>query len=104
MCIYLFLFLSTCAKVFNCYYNYLEKTKSIEYKKMYNIIMNKGSIDKDIYNRTISDHVVKIFCKIAKKYAINLDTITDHEFNKIYKKYVKYVIYKANMTMLEKVR
>ena len=42
---------------------------------MYNIIMNKGSIDKDLYKRTISEDVVKIFCKIAKKYTINLYTI-----------------------------
>lgn len=94
MYLYFLLLLSTCVGISNYYYQL--KIESVEHIKMYDIIMNKGSIDKDLYKRTISDDVVKIFCKIAKKYTINLDTITDHEFNKIYKKYVKYVIHKAN--------
>jgi spore coat protein CotF len=94
MYLYFLLFLSTCVGISNYYHQ--AKIESIEHKKMYNIIMNKGSIDKDIYKRTISDDVVKIFCDIAKKYTINLDTISDHEFDKIYKKYLKYVIDKAN--------
>lgn len=95
MYVYLLLLLLTFIGLLN-YYQF-EKTKTLEHEKMFNIIINKGSIDKDIYNRTISNDVVKIFCKIANKYNVNLDTITDDQFDKIYKKYVKYVIRKANM-------
>ena len=77
----------------------LEQEKIIlEQKKMYDIIMSKGSIDKDPYNRTISEFVVKKFYSIAKKYSIKLDTITDNEFDFIYKKYIKYQIHKNNKT------
>jgi hypothetical protein len=68
----------------------------LEQEKMSNIIISKGSINNDPYKRNISELVVKKFCLIAKKYSINLDTITDDEFNFIYKKYVKYFIRKNN--------
>ncbi len=54
--------------------------------------MLTGSIDQDPYKRTIEKDVAKKFCHIAKKYSINLDTITDNEFDFIYKKYVEYII------------
>ena len=66
MYLYFLLFLSSCVGISNYYYQV--KIESAEHKKMYNIIMNKGSIDKDLYKRTISEDVVKIFCKIAKKF------------------------------------
>lgn len=65
-----------------------------EYEKMYKIIEIVSGLDKDPYNRTISPKVVKKFCKIAKSKSINLDTITDAEFDLIYKTYTDYLIKK----------
>jgi hypothetical protein len=92
MYICLLLVLSTSIVIYQHYQN--QKKLTLEQEKMYNIIMSKGSIDKDPYNRTISESVAKKFYKIAKKYSINLDKITDNEFDFIYKKYVKYLIQK----------
>jgi hypothetical protein len=65
-----------------------------EYNKMYKIIELASGLDKDRYNRKISPNVVKKFCKIAKKYSIDLDIITDEQFNFIYIKYTEYLIKK----------
>ncbi len=65
-----------------------------EYNKMYKIIELASGLDKDPYDRKISPKVVRKFCKIAKKYTINLNTITDDEFDFIYKKYTEYLIKK----------
>lgn len=65
-----------------------------EYEKMYKIIETIGELDKDPYKRTISPKVVFKFCKIAKSKSINLDTITDAQFDLIYKIYTNYLIQK----------
>lgn len=70
------------------------KEKQNDIEKMYNIIMIKGNIYNDQYNRTVSYDVAKKFYKIAKKYSINIDNVTDDEFDFIYKKYVKQMIKK----------
>lgn len=90
--IYIYLTLFLTAKI--GIYKFYTDTVLHEEEQMYNIIMTKGSIDKDLYNRTISNDVIKKFCKIARKYSININTLTDDEFNFIYKKYVKYIIKK----------
>jgi hypothetical protein len=77
------------------YYNLITNDKNInEYDKMYKIIELASSLDKDPYNRKISSKVVKKFCKIAKKYSIELDNITNEQFDFIYKNYTKYLIKK----------
>ena len=67
---------------------------NIEYKKMYKIIELASGIDKDPYNRKISPKVVLKFCQIAKSKSINLDTMTDEEFDLIYEIYTNYLIHK----------
>ena len=66
------------------------------YIKMYKIIETKGKLDKDLYKRKISSKVIKKFCKIAKKYSINLDTISDLQFDFIYRKSVSKLLKKHN--------
>jgi hypothetical protein len=66
-----------------------------EYDKMYKIIERASELDKDPYSRKISSDVVNKFCEIAKNKSINLDTITDKEFDEIYAKYVEYTISKC---------
>jgi hypothetical protein len=103
--LYFFFVVSTIIIFYNCFiYNTQEKldtnrkvkNRSIQYKKMYKIIESKGEIDKDPYNRSIDVNVVKKFCKIANKYAINLDQITEMQFDFIYRKYVRSIIKKYN--------
>lgn len=101
--IYLLLLLSVSVIIYKCDFfesnkkNIVNKEKfTLEQEKMYNIIMLKGSIYHDPYKRTIRKSVVKKFCNIAKKYSINLDTITSDEFDFIYKKYVDHMIDKYN--------
>lgn len=65
-----------------------------DYEKMYKIIEIASELDKDPYKRKISPKVVIKFCKIAKSKSINLDTITDVEFDLIYKTYTDYLIQK----------
>ena len=48
---------------------------------MYKIIEFTSGLDKDPYNRKISPKVVLKFCQIAKSKSINLDIMTDEEFN-----------------------
>ncbi len=80
---YLLLLLSVSVSIYK--YDFFESNKNnivnqekftLEQEKMYNIIMLKGLIHQDPYKRTIRKSVVKKFCNIAKKYSINLDTIT----------------------------
>jgi hypothetical protein len=80
-----------------CFYKYKEiKTHTdkyrCEYKKMYRIIELASGLDSDPYNRKISPKVVKKFCKIAHEYSIDLDNITDGQFDFIYKTYSEYLI------------
>lgn len=70
------------------------KSYDNEYDKMYKIIERASELDKDPYSRKISSDVVNKFCEIAKNKSINLDTITDEEFDEIYAKYVEYTISK----------
>jgi len=72
----------------------IKKEKNNKYEKMYKIIELAGDLNNDIYNRKISPQVVLKFCKIAKKYSIDLDNITDEQFNLIYKSYTDYLIKK----------
>ena len=65
-----------------------------EYYKMYNIIKKASGLDKDPYGRTISPRVVKKFCRIAKNKSINLDNMTEEQFDTIYKNYTEYLIEK----------
>lgn len=67
-------------------------SNSIQYKKMYKIIETKGNLDKDPYDRTIEPKVVSIFSRIAENLNFDLDNLTDHEFDIIYKKYIEYKI------------
>jgi hypothetical protein len=69
-------------------------TNKYEYNKMYRIIELAGGLDKDPYNRKISSKVVYKFCNIAKTYSIDLNNITDEQFDFIYKKYTEYLIKK----------
>ena len=64
------------------------------YEQMYKIIETAGKLDKDPYDRTIDPKIVIYFCKIANLYSINLETITESEFDFIYKKYIEYQIKK----------
>ena len=68
---------------------YLDSDK---YQKMYQIIEKNSGFDK--YCRKISPDVVKKFCKIAKIKSINIDNITDEQFDIIYKIYTEYLISK----------
>lgn len=63
-----------------------------EYLKMYNIIEKASGLDKDPYGRKISPRVVKKFCRIAKNKSINLDNITEEQFDTIYRTYTEYLI------------
>lgn len=63
-----------------------------EYLKMYNIIEKASELDKDPYGRKISPRVVKKFCRIAKNKSINLDNITEEQFDTIYRTYTEYLI------------
>jgi len=98
----LFIMVSSCIVLLNIcefglYQNKLinlNGEKKIQQDKMYKIIELAGGLDKDPYNRKISPNVVKKFCKIATKYSINLDNITDKQFDFIYKKYTDYLIKK----------
>jgi hypothetical protein len=76
--------------------NKANKNKKKMYKQMYKIIETKSGIDKDPYNRKIDYKVVKKFCSIADKININLETISDKEFDLIYKNYCEYLIEKYN--------
>lgn len=67
-----------------------------EYVQMNKIIEKAGGLDKDLYGRKISPHVVKKFCHIAKNKSIDLNNITDKEFDMIYKTYTEYLIDKCN--------
>ncbi len=75
-----------------------DETKKIDlitkedFEKMYRIIEIKGGIDKEPWKRKISSKVVKKFCKIALANKINLDLITDKQFDFIYCTYTDYLI------------
>lgn len=59
------------------------------YNKMYNIIETTGGLDTDLYGRKINSNVVNSFCEIAQKYSIDLDNITNDEFDFIYRTYTE---------------
>lgn len=63
-----------------------------EYLKMYNIIEKASGLDKVPYGRKISPRVVKKFCRISKNKSINLDNITEEQFDTIYRTYTEYLI------------
>jgi len=78
------------------YYNIIMSEEY--YKKIHDILFEKSGSDKDPYNRQLSKKVVNKFCKIAKRMNISLeDTVSDKQFDIIYKKYVKYQIKKYSM-------
>lgn len=77
------------------YINHKLNEKNKYYKKIHDLLYEKSSLDKDLYNRQLSKKTVKEFSKIAKKLEIKLDDyITDEMFDKIYLNYVKYQIKK----------
>ena len=63
-----------------------------EHLRMNNIIEKAGGLDKDLYGRKISPHVIKKFCHIAKNKSIDLNNITDEEFDIIYITYTEHLI------------
>lgn len=65
-----------------------------EYHQMNNIIEKAGGLDNDLYGRKISPHVVKKFCHIAKNKSIDLNNITEEQFDTIYRTYTEYLILK----------
>lgn len=65
-----------------------------EYRQMYNIIEKASGLDKDPYGRKISPRVVKKFCHIARNKSIDLNNITEEEFDIIYRTYSEYLIEK----------
>lgn len=65
-----------------------------EYHKMYDIIEKASELDKDPYGRKISPCVVKKFCQIARNKSIDLNNITEEEFDIIYRTYIEYLIEK----------
>jgi hypothetical protein len=65
-----------------------------EYCQMYNIIEKASGLDKDPYGRKISPHVVKKFCHIARNRAIDLNNMTEKQFDTIYRTYTEYLIEK----------
>ena len=74
--------------------NYINQ-KNKYYKKIHDLLYEKSSLDKDLYNRQLSKKTIKQFSKIAKKSGIKLDDyVTDEMFDKIYLDYVKYQIKK----------
>ena len=63
-----------------------------EYLQMNNIIEKVGGLDKDPYKRKISPCVVKNFCRIARNKSIDLDNITEEQFDIIYRTYTEYLV------------
>lgn len=63
-----------------------------EYHQMNNIIEKAGGLYKDPYGRKISHDVVKKFCHIARNKSIDLNNITNKEFDIIYRTYTEYLI------------
>ena len=83
MCLYILIII-----IINIYiYNYKY------YQKIYNVLYEKGELNKDPYKRQLSSKVVIEFCKIAQKLNIKLyDEITNIQFDNIYKIYIEYQI------------
>jgi hypothetical protein len=66
---------------------------------MNNMIEQVVRLDKDPYGRKISSRLIKKFCNIAKNKSIDLNNITNEEFDIIYRTYTEYLIdkyYKNN--------
>lgn len=63
-----------------------------EHLQIYNTIEKASWLDKDFYGRKISSHVVKKFCRIAKNKSIDLNNITDKEFDIIHITYTEHLI------------
>jgi hypothetical protein len=66
-------------------------------KKIHDLLFEKSGLDKDPYNRQLSEKVVKKFCKISKKIGIKYDDIvSDEQFDNIYRIYCNQQIKKYN--------
>ena len=62
-------------------------------KKIKKIIIKKSCLDKDPYNRTIGNDIVKLFSAIAIHHGIKInDIIDDKTFDALYLELVKYQI------------
>jgi hypothetical protein len=64
-------------------------------KKIKNLLIEKGELNKDIHKRTIKSEVIDELVDIAKDLNIELkDLIDDKTFDNLYKKYIEKMISK----------
>jgi len=74
--------------------------KEINYEKEYrkkikNLLIEKGELNKDIHKRTIKSEVVDELVEISKDLNIELkDLIDDKTFDNLYKRYIEKMINK----------
>ena len=94
------LILGSCLVVGSSLLGYQIYKKEINYEKEYrkkikNLLIEKGELNKDIHKRTIKSEVVDELVDIAKDLNIELkDLIDDKTFDNLYKRYIEKMIIK----------
>lgn len=92
--------IGTCLVIGSSLLGYQIYKKEINYEKEYrkkikNLLIEKGELNKDIHKRTIKSEVVDELVEIAKELAIELkDLIDDKTFDSLYKRYIEKMISK----------
>ena len=96
------LILGSCLVVGSSLLGYQIYKKEINYEKEYrkkikNLLIEKGELNKDIHKRTIKSEVVDELVEISKDLNIELkDLIDDKTFDNLYKRYIEKMINKKN--------
>ena len=96
------LILGSCLVVGSSLLGYQIYKKEINYEKEYrkkikNLLIEKGELNKDIHKRTIKSEVVNELVDIAKDLNIELkDLIDDKTFDNLYKRYIEKMINRKN--------
>ena len=94
------LILGSCIVIGSSLLGYQIYKKEINYEKEYrkkikNLLIEKGELNKDIHKRTIKSEVVDELVDIAKDLNIELkDLIDDRTFDNLYKRYIENMISK----------
>ena len=74
--------------------NKIHRINPNEFNQMYKIIETKGGIDKEPWKRKISPRVIKKFYLIARANSIDINTMTDEQFDFIYRTYTDRIVNK----------
>ena len=94
--------LGSCLVIGTSLLGYQIYKKQINYEKEYrkkikNLLIEKGELNKDIHKRTIKSEVINELVDIAKDLNIELkDLIDDKTFDNLYRRYVEKIISKQS--------